>query len=245
MASNGNANHKNLAGAFGGGAAPGRGSKLQGLLDTPARTAAPTPSAQTAPPDPDPTPPVDAPENTPVEPAEAAQPASTGEESTPSLGLGGGVVTRAAVRRPKRSSAVGKGGSASSVYLTAEAYKQLTNTKRLKIKDYAQIVQDAFAQIAKEAAEQKISPDQVLASLFKAPENDDPWLMPSSTTRAKSETPLTEARISFSAQQRAWIEERMAAVEVGTFSEFIARVLEHHLLRPKSKRGKKAAQLEG
>jgi hypothetical protein len=130
---------------------------------------------------------------------------------------------------------------ASSVYLTADAYKQLTTTKSRKIKDYAQIVQDAFAQIAAEAAEQEKSPDEILASLFEVRENDDPWLMPSSTTRAKSSTPLTEARISFSAQQREWIEEKMTAVKVGTFSEFIARVLEHHLLpsaKAKGKRGK-------
>ncbi|AWT55583.1 hypothetical protein [Mycolicibacterium smegmatis] len=68
--------------------------------------------------------------------------------------------------------------------------------------------------------------------------------MPSSTARAKSSTPLTEARISFTAQQRDWIEEKMSTVKVGTFSEFIARVLEHHLLQPKPKRSKKAVSRE-
>lgn len=246
MASNGNAKHKNLAGAFGGpAAAPARGSKLQGLLDTP-RATAPTQPPQTPPVAPEPTPPVDAPESTPAEPAEDLQ-ASTGIEETRAEDAvsGGGGGTRTVVKqRQKRTATAGKGGSASSVYLTAEAYKQLTTTKRLKIKDYAQIVQDAFAQIAKEAAEQQKSPDEVLASLFKAPESADAWMMPSSTTRAKSSTPLTEARISFSPQQREWIEERMAAAGVDAFSEFIARVLEHHLLPAKAKRGKKSVSRE-
>ncbi|OMC51952.1 hypothetical protein A5742_17620 [Mycolicibacterium fortuitum] len=143
-------------------------------------------------------------------------------------------------RRKRATDGSRTGVPASSVYLTAAAYKQLTTTKRLKIKDYAQIVADAFAQIAKEAADQQRSPDEVLASLFKAPESTDAWMMPSSTTRAKSSTPLTEARISFSPQQREWIEERMAAAGVDAFSEFIARVLEHHLLPAKAKRGKKS-----
>ncbi|AGM31610.1 hypothetical protein MASS_1p0050 (plasmid) [Mycobacteroides abscessus subsp. bolletii 50594] len=70
--------------------------------------------------------------------------------------------------------------------------------------------------------------------------------MPSSTTRAKSEEPLTEARISFSAQQRSWIESKMEILTVGvTFSEFIARVLEHHLQSTKRrKRTKKAESVE-
>lgn len=243
MASNGNAaNHKNLAGAFGGPAAPARGSKLQGLLNAPASTSAPTQPAQSAPAAPEPTPPVDAPESTPAEPAEATQPAPTGVDETQAEDRGrSGGGTRTVVRqRRERTATAGKGGSASSVYLTPDVYKQLTNTKRLKIKDYAQIVQDAFAQIAQEAAEQQKSPDEVLASLFKAPESADTWMMPSSTTRAKSSTPLTEARISFSAQQREWIEGRMAAAGVDAFSEFIARVLEHHLLPAKAKRGKKS-----
>lgn len=242
MASNGNANHKNLASAFSGPPTSGRGSKLQGLLNAPARTAVAAQPAQSAPVAPEPTPPADAPESATTEPAEYLQ-ASTGIEETRAQDAvsGGGDGTRTVVKqRQKRTATAGKGGSASSVYLTAEAYKQLTTTKRLKIKDYAQIVQDAFAQIAKEAAEQQKSPDEVLASLFKAPESADAWMMPSSTTRAKSSTPLTEARISFSPQQREWIEERMAAAGVDAFSEFIARVLEHHLLPAKPKRGKKS-----
>lgn len=243
MASNGNAKHKNLASAFGSAAAgaPGRGSKLQGLLDTP-RTTAPTQPPQSTPAAPEPNPPVDASKNTPAEPAEVLQLASTGVgEASVDEDAGGGGGTRAVVKqRQKRTATAGKGGSASSVYLTAEAYKQLTTTKRLKIKDYAQIVQDAFAQIANEAADQQKSPDEVLASLFKVPESAGAWMMPSSTTRAKSSTPLTEARISFSPQQREWIEERMAAAGVDAFSEFIARVLEHHLLPAKPKRGKKS-----
>ncbi|MGJ6127100.1 hypothetical protein QN239_31425 [Mycolicibacterium sp. Y3] len=141
----------------------------------------------------------------------------------------------------RRRRTAGSGGvPASSVYLTTDAYKQLTATKSRKIKDYAQIVQDAFARIAQEAAEQEKSPEEVLASLFEVPEHNDPWLMPSSTTRAKSSgAPLTEARISFSAQQREWIEAKMATVKVGTsFSEFIARVLEHHLMPDRAKRSK-------
>lgn len=243
MASNGNAKHKSLAGAFGGAAAgaPGRGSKLQGLLDSP-RTTAPTQPPQSAPAAPEPIPPVEAPKNTPVEPAEVLQPASSGVgEASVDEDAGGGGGTRTVVKQRRKRAAEGRTGvPAASVYLTAPAYKQLTTTKRLKVKDYAQIVQDAFAQIKEEAVEQKKSPDEVLASLFKAPESTDAWMMPSSTTRAKSSTPLTEARISFSPQQREWIEERMAAAGVDAFSEFIARVLEHHLLPVKAKRGKKS-----
>jgi len=123
---------------------------------------------------------------------------------------------------------------AASVYLSQEAYKRLQATKSKQIKGYAEIVQDAFAHIAKEAAARGISPDAVLAELFATPTVDDDWLMPSSPTRAKSGTPLTEARISFSAQQRDWIEAKMNAVNIGTLSEFIARVLEYYLLPAKS-----------
>jgi hypothetical protein len=224
-----NGKHKSLAGSFGA-PAPERGSKLQGLLNAPGRGAAPAHKPQA------PAPPTAEPASPTAQPAEK-QPAAPQVEAAPTEGHGA-VATRVAPVRRKR--ATGSGGvSASSVYLTADAYKQLTRTKSRKIKDYAQIVQDAFAQIAEEATEQQKSPDDALASLFEVPENDNPWLMPSSTTRAKSSKPLTEARISFSAQQREWIEEKMTAVKVGTFSEFIARVLEHHLLRPaKTKRGK-------
>jgi hypothetical protein len=227
-----NGKHKNLAGSFGT-PAPERGSKLQGLLNTPGRSAAP---AHT-PPAPEPAPPTAEPASPIAQHTEELQPATPQVEAAPAEGTGA-VATRVAPVRRKR--ATGSGGvPASSVYLTADAYKQLTTTKSRKIKDYAQIVQDAFARIAEEAAEQKKSPDVVLASLFEVPENDDPWLMPSSTTRAKSSTPLTEARISFSAQQRRWIEEKMTIVKVGTFSEFIARVLEHHLLPPAKAKGKR------
>jgi hypothetical protein len=232
-----NGKHKSLAGSFGA-PAPERGSKLQGLLNAPGRSAAPAHKPQAAaPPVTEPAPPTAEPASPTAQPIEELQPAAPQVEAAPTEGHGA-VATRVASVRGKR--ATGSGGvSASSVYLTADAYKQLTRTKSRKIKDYAQIVQDAFAQIAEEAAEQQKSPDDALASLFEVPENDNPWLMPSSTTRAKSSKPLTEARISFSAQQREWIEEKMTAVKVGTFSEFIARVLEHHLLRPaKTKRGK-------
>lgn len=74
----------------------------------------------------------------------------------------------------------------------------------------------------------------MLAALFVVPEDGDSWLMPSSTSRSKSATPLSEARISFSAQQRAWIEQKMAVMNrTVTFSEFVARVLDHHLLPAK------------
>ncbi|MCV7286078.1 hypothetical protein H7J87_12120 [Mycolicibacterium wolinskyi] len=242
MATNGNAKHKNLAGAFGGGAAPERGAKLQGLLGSPAGAAAPP----QAPPAPDPVPPV---AEQPVRPATETveSPQSTQAEMVPPARPEGAgqVATRVAPPRRKRAAAEGRGVPASSVYLTADTYKALTTTKSRKIKDYAQIVQDAFAGIAKEATEQQTTPDEVLAGLFEVPESDDPWLMPSSTARAKSSTPLTEARISFSAQQREWLEEKMSTVKVSTFSEFIARVLEHHLLPPKPKRSKKpVAQTE-
>lgn len=242
MASKVNAKHQNLAGAFAGApatpATTERGSRLQGLLNGPARTAAaPARPVQTGPTAPEAKPPaVEAPEDTFVDPTEDQPDASAGVVESRARDADGGAANRN----------VGRGGSASSVYLTADAYKQLTTTKRLKVKDYAQIVQDAFAQIAAEATDQKKSPDEILASLFEVSESADPWLMPSSTTRAKSPTPLTEARISFSTQQREWIEERMATIKVSKFSEFIARVLEHHLLQAKPKRGKKAAlQPEG
>jgi hypothetical protein len=230
-----NGKHKSLAGSFGT-PAPERGSKLQGLLNTPGRGAAPAPkpevSARSVP---NSTPPTAEPASPTAQLTEKPQPPTPQVGAAPAEGTGA-VATRVAPVRRKR--ATGSGGvPASSVYLTADAYKQLTTTKSRKIKDYAQIVQDAFARIAEEAAEQQKSPDDVLASLFEVPENDNPWLMPSSTTRAKSPKPLTEARISFSAQQREWIERKMTTVQVGTFSEFIARVLEHHLLRPaKAKR---------
>ncbi|WP_457181341.1 hypothetical protein [Mycobacteroides abscessus] len=235
MASKGNANHKNLADAFSGAPAAERGSRLQGLLNAPAVTGQPV---QTAPPAPPSNPAVGAAESTSDVQTEDVQTFSSDAAESPAGDAGARVATRTAPKRRKRVETEGRGGSASSVYLTATAYKQLTDTKRLRVKDYAQIVQDAFAQIAKEAADQKKSPDEVLADLFKVSENTDPWLMPPSTTRAKSPTPLTEARISFSAPQREWIEKRMESVDVGTFSEFIARVLEHHLLPAKTKRGK-------
>lgn len=239
MASKGNASHKNLAGAFGGAPAAERGSKLRGLLNAPAATGQPV---QTAPPAPAPAPASDPSVGTAGSASdmqtEDVQPASSEVGESPVGEAGGGVATRTVSERRKRVETEGRGGSASSVYLTGTAYKHLTDAKRLRVKDYAQIVQDAFAQIAKEAADQSKSPDEVLASLFKVSESTDPWLMPPSTTRAKSPTPLTEARISFSTAQLQWIEKRMEGVDVGTFSEFIARVLEHHLLPAKAKRGK-------
>ncbi len=229
MAANGNAKHKNLASSFGAPAAD-RGSKLQGLLRAPAGTAAPSHTPQIGSP-----PRAPEPEVEPVVPtAQPSQELPVAPPVQPELTQAAAVATQVAPTRRRR--AAGSGGvPAASVYLTTDAYKQLTATKSRKIKDYAQIVQDAFARIAQEAAEQKKSPEEVLASLFEVPEHNDPWLMPSSTTRAKSSgAPLTEARISFSAQQREWIEEKMATVKVGiSFSEFIARVLEHHLMPAK------------
>ncbi|CAN3132252.1 hypothetical protein ACNUDN_06081 [Mycobacterium sp. smrl_JER01] len=218
-----NAKHKNLASSFGT-PAPERGSKLQGMLKSPGRAAAPAvaPAAE-------PVPDVDvvaapaselAPPPVPVQADRRGAATSAGIEEKPTQ-----------VHRKR----AGEGrGSASSVYLSAETYKALTVTKSRKIKGYAQIVQDAFAQVAREAAEQKKSPEEVLEALFEVPEDHDGWLMPSSTARSKSATPLTEARISLSAQQRAWIEEKMAVVGRSvTFSEFVARVLDHHLLPAK------------
>ena len=50
----------------------------------------------------------------------------------------------------------------SSTFEMAATIKRMTaTTKSRKIKDYAQIVQDAFAQIAAEAVEQKKSPDEI------------------------------------------------------------------------------------
>lgn len=243
MAANGNnAKHKNLASSFGGGApAPERGAKLQGLLRVGAPAdAAMDPAPQPATP-PAPVGPQSPAAGTPDAPQAQARPRPAEAPDEPA----GAVATR--VAPPRRKRVTGGGGvPASSVYLTSDAYKQLQNAKRTKIKDYAQIVQDAFAQLAKEAREENKSPEEAIADLFKVPESDDPWLMPSSTTRAKSEEPLTEARISFSAQQRSWIESKMEILTVGvTFSEFIARVLEHHLQSTKRrKRTKKAESVE-
>lgn len=214
-----NAKHKGLAGSF---APPERGSKLQGLLNSPARSSAtaaePTPNAEAAEGD------------ATVNAAQVVQQSAPVVEANPST------PATAEKSAPARRTRVGdrRGVSASSVYLTADTYKQLTITKSRKIKDYAQIVQDAFAQVAREAADQKKTPEEVLAALFVVPEDGDSWLMPSSTSRSKSATPLTEARISFSAPQRAWIEEKMAVVNrTVTFSEFVARILDHHLLPSK------------
>lgn len=214
-----NGKHKGLAGSF---APPERGSKLQGLLTAPARS-----SATAAEPTPDP----EAAEgDATVDAAQVAQ------QSAPVVEANTSTPATAEKSAPARRTRVGdrRGVSASSVYLTADTYKQLTITKSRKIKDYAQIVQDAFAQVAREAADQKKSPEEVLAALFVVPEDGDSWLMPSSTSRSKSATPLTEARISFSTQQRAWIEDKMAVVNrTVTFSEFVARILDHHLLPSK------------
>lgn len=238
MAASGNAKHKNLASSFGAPTAE-RGSKLQGLLRAPSGPAAPVNTPQPAPPSPDAPEPVAQPSGTASPASDDA--AAAAPHAQPVLAeTSGAVATRVAAPPRRRRTAASGGVPASSVYLTADAYKQLTTTKSRKIKDYAQIVQDAFARIAKEAADQGKAPDDVLASLFEVPQHDDPWLMPSSTTRSKSSgAPLTEARISFSAQQREWIEQKMATVKVKvSFSEFIARVLEHHLMPEKAKRGK-------
>lgn len=215
-----NGKHKSLAGSFAT-PSPERGSKLGGLLQAPGRAAAPA----VAP----------APVSEPAEVDAAVNAVEVEQQSVP---VQADVRAPAAVEKPApvRRTRVGegRGSSASSVYLTADTYKQLTVAKSRKIKDYAQIVQDAFAQVAREAADQQKSPEEVLAALFVVPEDGDSWLMPSSTSRSKSATPLTEARISFSAQQRTWIEEKMAVVSrTVTFSEFVARVLDHHLLPAK------------
>lgn len=214
-----NGKHKSLAGSF---ATPDRGSKLQGLLQAPGRAAAAPAVAPAADP----------------EPAELDAAANAVEVEQRPVPVQADVSARTAVEKPapvrRARAGEGRGASAASVYLTSDTYKQLTVTKSRKIKDYAQIVQDAFAQVAREAADQQKSPEEVLAALFVVPEDKDSWLMPSSTSRSKSATPLTEARISFSAQQRAWIEEKMSVVNrTVTFSEFVARVLDHHLLPAK------------
>lgn len=216
-----NGKHKSLADSFAT-ASPERGSKLKGLLEAPGRAAA-APAAAAAP---------------YSEPAEADAAVNDVDVAQHSEPVQANVSAPAALERPaparRTRAGEGRGASASSVYLTADTYKQLTVTKSRRIKDYAQIVQDAFAQVAREAADQQKSPEKVLAALFVVPEDSDSWLMPSSTSRSKSATPLTEARISFSAQQRAWIEEKMAVVNrTVTFSEFVARVLDHHLLPSK------------
>lgn len=214
-----NTKHKGLADSF---APPERGSKLQGLLNAPARSSAA--AAET-------TPDIEAADgDATVDAAQVAQ------QSAPVVEANASTPATAEKSAPARRTRVGdrRGVSASSVYLTADTYKQLTIAKSRKIKDYSQIVQDAFAQVAREAADQKKSPEEVLAALFVVPEDGDSWLMPSSTSRSKSATPLTEARISFSTQQRAWIEEKMAVVNrTVTFSEFVARILDHHLLPSK------------
>ena len=221
------ASHKNLSGAF----SPSqqdRGSKLAGLL-APGRAPAPAPEA---PPEQD--------GSAEVQPTSVTtRAAGVPEAPAPAPAVQAASPAAAAVTTPVRSRPTriprlkGARVPAASVYLSQEAYKRLQATKSKKIKGYAEIVQDAFAHIAKEAADKNVSPDIVLAELFAKPTVDDDWLMPSSPTRAKSATPLTEARISFSAQQRDWIEAKMNAVDVGTLSEFIARVLEYYLLPAK------------
>ncbi|MBU8841246.1 hypothetical protein [Mycolicibacterium goodii] len=218
-----NANHRNLADKFG--SAPPRGAGLQGLLSVPAARAA----AGDAEPQADP-------EKVAAE-VSAAAGSELPSQAAAEFDLRAAATATTTQKPPRarrKNAETGRGPSAASVYLTAETYKQLTLTKSRKIKDYAQIVQDAFAQVAREAADQKKSPDEVLAGLFQVEEHNDDWMMPSSTSRSKSATPLTEARISLSAQQRAWIEEKMAVVgRPVTFSEFLARVLDHHLLPAK------------
>ncbi|GAT02524.1 hypothetical protein [Mycolicibacterium fortuitum] len=221
-------NHKSLAGSFGGAApTPERGSKLQGLLNAASnRGLAAVPD--TAQPDPNPA----QPEAQPESPPQPTETAATPETANP---------TTETATRERRTKKAGTSAPppASSVYLTHETYKRLQTTSRSKIKSYAQIVQDAFAGIAKEAEDTGKTPADVLKGLFQTPETDDPWLMPSSVSRAKSEAPLTEARISFSAAQRQWIENKMTMVNVNSFSEFVARILEHHL--PVDKRRRRAA----
>lgn len=217
------ASHKNLSGAF----SPSqqdRGSKLAGLL-TAGRPPAPAPEAQ---PERDDAAEVQPPTVKTQADPEAPAPAAAAQAAAPA-------VTTPVRSRPTRLTRLkGARVPAASVYLSPETHTRLKATKSKKIKSYADIVQDAFAQIAKEAAERSESPDTVLAELFSRPAVDDDWLMPSSPTRAKAGTPLTEVRISFSAQQRDWIEAKMAAVNVSTLSEFIARVLDYHLLPAKS-----------
>lgn len=228
MSSNGK--HKSLASSFGT-PPPERGSKLQGLLQATARTSAAAGTDTVAPPtEPDPA-------AGDGHDAPAAEPSQVAARAAVARQAPAPEVAAVAQRSPAkvRRARTGEGrGSASSVYLTADTYKQLTATKSRKIKDYAQIVQDAFAQVVQEAADRGAKPDEVLAGLFEVPEDHDEWLMPSSTSRSKSATPLTEARISFSAQQRAWIEQKMTVVgRPVTFSEFVARVLDHHLVPAK------------
>lgn len=225
-------NHKSLAGSFGGAPAPERGSKLQGLLNAASnRGLAAVPD--TAPPDPNPAQPEQ--QQQPEPPQFTAAPADPVETANPTP-------ERPAKERRTKKAGTSAPPPASSVYLTHETYKRLQTMSRSKIKSYAQIVQDAFAGIAKEAEGTDQTPADVLIGLFQTPETDDPWLMPSSMTRAKSEAPLTEARISFSAAQREWIEDKMTMVKVNSFSEFVARVLEHHLPVDKRRRRKAAAK---
>lgn len=225
MTANANANHRKLGASFG--SAPARGVGLQKLLPAAAARAAAGDAAPQADPE--------------IVAAEvsAARVSELPSQTAPEVDLRApATATAATTQKPTRvrrkNTQTGRGPSAASVYLTAETYKQLTLIKSRKIKDYAQIVQDAFAQVAREAADQKKSPDEVLAALFQVQETNDDWMMPPSTSRSKAGTPLTEARISLSAQQRAWIEEKMAVVgRPVTFSEFLARVLDHHLLPAK------------
>lgn len=225
-------NHKSLAGSFGGAApTPERGSKLSGLLNAASnRGLAAVPD--TAQPDPTPAQPEPQQPESPPQPTETA---ATPETANP---------TPEAPTRERRTKKAGTSTPppASSVYLTHETYKRLQTMSRSKVKSYAQIVQDAFAGIAKEAENTGKTPADVLTGLFQTPETDDPWLMPSSVSRAKSEAPLTEARISFSAAQREWIEDKMTMVKVNSFSEFVARVLEHHLPVDKRRRRKAPAK---
>ncbi len=219
------ASHKNLSNAFS--PTQDRGSKLAGLL-SPGRAAATAPETQPEH------------EEAQAQPATVKQqPAAAPEAPAVAAAVPAASPAPATITTPVRSRQTriprlkGARVPAASVYLSQEVYNRLQTTKSKKIKGYAEIVQDAFAHIAKEAADRNESPDKVLAELFSKPTVDDEWLMPSSPTRAKSGTPLTEARISFSAQQRDWIEAKMDAVNVGTLSEFIARVLEYHLLPAK------------
>ncbi|MUL60986.1 hypothetical protein B5P44_00100 [Mycobacterium sp. CBMA 213] len=221
------ASHKNLSGAFS--PAPGRGAKLAGLLGPAAHAAATAPEAQPEH------------EEAQVQPVTVEpQPAAVPDAPAVAAAVPVASPAPAAITTPVRSRQThiprlkGARVPAASVYLSQEAYKRLQATKSKKIKGYAEIVQDAFAHIAKEAADRGETPDSVLAELFSKPTVDDDWLMPSSPTRAKSATPLTEARISFSAQQRDWIEAKMNAANVSTLSEFIARVLEYYLMPAKS-----------
>lgn len=264
MAENGteNSKHRNLASKF---EAPKRGSRLTGMLATrpaggqPAQppAAAPDPQVektqqeQTPPPPPVENPPAAAP--TPAPGSVAGSAALTGESTGDSVeesrrdteheGTGKAEPDANGNRSSRRREAGtgtdsdAKGPKVTSVYLTSRAYTKLQDARRKKFKDYAQVVHDAFAQIAKEAAQEKKEPDEVLASLFETPGESaaNPWLMPESTTRTNSGKPMTEARISLSKDQREWVEDKMEATAVTSISGFLARVLEHHLLSPAGK----------